>query len=89
MTAELVNCSKHGIAMRFSEQMLPNEQFLVKLKINTMQLLVFQVRWCMGKAPNCVIGAEFAGFSTAQFNEADADAMLEAFLKLHSTEGPH
>ena len=55
--AELVNCSRHGIAMHFAEPMLPNEQFLVKLKINAVQLLVFQVRWCMGEAPNYVIGA--------------------------------
>ena len=87
--ADLVNCSRHGISMRFSESMLPNEQFLVKLKVNAVQLLVFSVRWCMAAGSDYLIGAEFAGFSSAQFNEEDADLMLQAFLKQHGTEGPH
>jgi len=87
-TADLVNCSRRGISMRFRESMLPNEQFLVKLKLNAVQLLVFSVRWCMAAGSDYLIGAEFAGFSTAQFNEQDADLMLEAFLKQYGTDGP-
>jgi hypothetical protein len=86
---DLVNCSRHGISMRFREPMQPNEQFLVKLKLDAVQLLVFSVRWCMAAGPDYLIGAEFAGFSSAQFNEEDANAMLQAFLKQHGTEGKH
>src|SRR3954462_6913566 len=39
VTAELVNASKNGLAMRYAERMAPNEQFLVKLKLNAVQLL--------------------------------------------------
>src|SRR4051812_15233415 len=67
--AELVNCSRNGLAMRYDQRMQPNEQFLVKLKLGAVQLLVYTVRYCLAQGRDFMIGAEFVGLSAAPFKD--------------------
>lgn len=76
----VVDCSPHGIGLHVAAPMQAGEQFLVKLKLEQLMLVLYTVKHCR-PAPTgrYHVGAEFSGF--VRTGEAqDADALFRALM---------
>jgi hypothetical protein len=82
ISAEITDCSLHGIALILNDPMSVGQQFLVKLRLPSgVRLLLYTVHNCtpMEKAKHRV-GARFSGFAAQEMDE-DLQKVLEALVK--------
>jgi hypothetical protein len=75
--------SDHGIGLSVSEPISRGEQFILKIKLPELVLLVFTVRCCVPDARRYRIGAEFYGIVGSPNDDAETSrakfvARLEA-----------
>lgn len=79
----LSDCSPHGLGVVSNEPMAPGDEFLAKLKLKKLILLVYRVQHCAalgaGGAGPFRIGAELIG-TIGPPDDAEADATLKAIL---------
>jgi len=81
-TAELTDCSLHGVGLVLSEQMDVGQQFLLKLKLpDRLRLLLYIVQNCVAQDRSRYrsryrIGARFSGFAAQEFDE-DLQTVLD------------
>jgi hypothetical protein len=78
--ALLIDCSPHGIGIVTSSPMQAGQQFLLKLKLDKLMLVIYTVKHCRASTPRRYqIGAEFHGFvQTGEMK--DPQTLLEALL---------
>ena len=82
LDAELLDCSRHGLALLLTEPMPLGAQFLAKLKMSGgMKLLLYTVRNCAPcERARFRIGARFSGLAAQEF-QGDPDDVMDALLK--------
>ena len=81
-SAELCDCSLHGLALLMSEPMAVGQQFLVKLRLPSgVRLLLYTVHNCSAwEKSRYRVGARFSGFAAQEMDE-DLQKVLEALVK--------
>ncbi len=78
VTAQLTDCSLHGLGMMTSQALEVGEQFFVRLKLDKLTLLVYTVRYCIPmKADAFRVGAKFTGYAASSF-QGDMGAVITA-----------
>jgi hypothetical protein len=77
-TAELTDCSLHGVGLVLSEPMDVGQQFLLKLKLpDRLRLLLYMVQNSVAQDRSRYrIGARFSGFAAQEFDE-DLQTVLD------------
>lgn len=70
VTARLTNCSMHGLGMTTSHPLEPGQQFLVRLKLDRLVLMVYTLRYCIPtKRDEYRVGAKFSGYQASPFQD--------------------
>jgi hypothetical protein len=77
LEAELVDCSAHGLGFLIDRPMAADEEFLVKLRLGKLMLLLYTVQHCRPENGRFRVGAKFTGLVADKFN-GDAQAILKA-----------
>jgi hypothetical protein len=79
--AMMVDCSLHGIALIVDQPFRPRTRFFVKLKLTTVALVVYEVKYCQEMPHGYRIGADLQGISgsTADCNTTP-EAIMHALL---------
>src|SRR5437667_12474620 len=77
--AELFDCSMHGLGFVMPQPMKMGQDFLIKLRVEKVLLLLYTVRYCVAENGKYRIGAEFSGLATDP-ERRDPKAVLEALL---------
>jgi len=68
-TAQLTDCSSHGLGLMVPEQLQAGAQILVRLKLDRVVLLVYTVRYCIPmNASQFRTGARFTGYVASSFH---------------------
>jgi len=82
ITAEITDCSLHGIGLISTEPIEVNQQFLVKLKLEKgVRMLLYTVHNCaLWERTRYRIGAKFSGFAAQEFDE-DLKEVLESLVR--------
>jgi hypothetical protein len=82
ITAEITDCSLHGLGLISTEPIEVNQQFLVKLKLQKgVRMLLYTVHNCaLWERTRYRIGAKFSGFAAQEFDE-DLKDVLESLVK--------
>ena len=83
----MVDCSAKGIGILSTRSFPPGEQFLLKVKVKSVALLVYTVRYCRElEAGIYRIGAELAGCIGPHNTDPQAilDALLNGKVQEHS-----
>ena len=76
----LYDCSPHGLGLITQEPMMLGEQFLAKLRVGRMTMLIYTVRHCAEIGPQqWKVGAEFSGVIGSP-DECNPDAIMSALL---------
>ncbi len=78
--AELVDCSAHGLGFLIDRPMASDEEFLVKLRLGKLMLLLYTVQHCRPENGRFRVGAKFTGLVADKFN-GDAQAILNALTQ--------
>ena len=81
-TAELSDCSLHGVGLLLSKPMDVGQQFLLKLKApDRLRLLLYTVQNCVAQDRSRYrIGARFSGFAAQEIDE-DLQTILDALSR--------
>lgn len=70
VSARLTDCSMHGLGMTASHLLQPGQQFVVRLKLDRMILLMYTLRYCIPtKRDEFRIGAKFTGYHASPFQD--------------------
>ena len=69
--AQMVDCSVHGIGLITDQPLPPRSRFFIKLKLSTVALVIYEVKYCHALSHGYRIGADFQGISGS-----DADCKL-------------
>lgn len=80
LSADLVDCSAHGLGFVIDQPMNLGQDFLVKLEMEKVVLLLYTVRYCVADGNRFRVGARFSGLATDPVRR-DPQAVLEALLK--------
>src|SRR5439155_27282522 len=64
ITGELVDCSAHGLAVRVAQPMKIGQDFMVKLRLDRVVLLLYSVRHCAREGDGYRVGAQFTGLAS-------------------------
>jgi hypothetical protein len=75
--ASLVDCSAHGLGFLVDRPMRADEEFLVKLRVGKLMLLLYTVQHCRVENGRYRVGAKFTGLVADKFN-GDGKAILNA-----------
>jgi hypothetical protein len=76
----LLDCSPHGLSLLSEEAMQPEDQFLAKLRLEKMTLVLYTVRHCTATAQGLFrIGAEFSGIISGP-DDGGPEAVLSALI---------
>ncbi len=84
--AELIDCSPNGMGLFMKNPMKPGNDFLVKLKLDSIVLLLYTVRHCEAEGKGWRIGARFTGV-TGDPIRRDPQTVLAALL-ISDSEAP-
>ena len=81
ISAEITDCSLHGLGLISTEPIEVNQQFLVKLKLQKgVRMLLYTVHNCsLWERTRYRIGAKFSGFAAQEFDE-DLKEVLESLV---------
>jgi hypothetical protein len=80
ITVRLFDCSRKGLGVMADAPMLPREQFVTKLQLEQLKMVVYTVRHCRELGPNRYqIGAEFSWIVGTQ-DTTTPDAFLHSLL---------
>jgi hypothetical protein len=85
--AELIDCSPHGMGLFLKNPLKPGSDFLVKLRLDSIVLLLYTVRHCEAEGKGWRIGARFTGV-TGDPIRRDPQTVLDALLKPDPPEAP-
>jgi hypothetical protein len=78
LTAQLTDCSLHGLGLMLPQAMEPGEQFVARLKLEKLTLLLYTVHYCIPmKADQFRAGAKFTGYAATPF-QGDLGAVVTA-----------
>ena len=77
--AELIDCSERGLGLVLDQPLKAGEQFLVKLRLAKVILLLYTVRHCEPAGRKFRVGAQFSGIAADAYH-GDTRAILEALL---------
>lgn len=67
-SAQLTDCSPHGLGLMLASEIAAGEQVLVRLNVNRMVLLVYTVRYCIPtQIGQYRAGARFTGYAANSF----------------------
>ena len=79
-TVTLFDCSPRGLGLRSAESMQRGDQFLAKLRLERVTLVLYTVAHCTALGPRSFyIGAEFIGV-VGNPNDSDASAALKVLI---------
>lgn len=82
----MFDCSRRGIGILLDSPMEPREQFVAKLRLERMMMVVYTVRHCRQLGPNRYqIGAELTRL--AGMESTHSDEFLDALLNNDHTAG--
>ena len=81
LNARLLNFSGHGIAIEAPESMDIGDDFIVKVRIGKIRLVVYRVQNTVRGSRGYRIGGEFLGFLSDP-DEVDHDLIVEALSGL-------
>jgi hypothetical protein len=74
----LTDCSLHGLGLMSPQPIESGEQFLARLKLEKLTLLIYTVRYCIPmKADQFRVGAKFTAYTAASF-QGDLGAVITA-----------
>jgi len=76
--AQMVDCSVHGIGVVVDQPLPPRSRFFIKLKLTTVALVIYEVKYCEPLSHGYRVGAEFQGISGS---EADCKMTLEEVIQ--------
>jgi hypothetical protein len=80
LQAEVVDCSTRGLGLIVPEELNIGEQFLAKLKLDRIVLLIYEARHCQQLTRrNYRVGAEFVGLTASRF-EGDPASIVAALV---------
>jgi hypothetical protein len=70
VAARLTNCSLHGLGMTTSQALQPGQQFIVRLKLDRLVLMLYTLRYCIPtKRDEYRVGAKFTGYQASAFQD--------------------
>jgi hypothetical protein len=73
-TAQLTDCSPHGLGLILPEPVQAGEQILVRMNLNKMVLLVYTVRYCIPmQLSQFRAGARFTGYAANSFQREPSE----------------
>jgi hypothetical protein len=76
----LLDCSPRGLGLRSEQSMQLGDQFLAKLQLERLTMVLYTVRHCTTTGPRqFYIGAEFIGVVGSP-NDSDASAALKVLM---------
>jgi hypothetical protein len=79
--AELVDCGCHGVSVMLDRPMEVGEQFVIKLQLDRLRMLIYAVRHCQPMGSQYHIGAEFTGLFAVPA-AVEPSAILNALLSM-------
>ncbi|HVT90895.1 MAG TPA: PilZ domain-containing protein, partial [Tepidisphaeraceae bacterium] len=74
---KLTDCSPHGVGLISRNPMKKGEQFMAKLKLDKITLVVYTVRNCSTAGAEFRVGAEFSGIIGSP-EESDPNIVMNA-----------
>ena len=78
LSAQLTDCSPHGLGLMLSEPLPAGGQVLIRLNLNKLVLLVYTVRYCIPtKIGQYRTGGRFTGYAASSFG-GDLDSIVSA-----------
>ena len=77
LTARLLDCSPHGIAIECTQPMDVGDDFIVKVRVGKLHLAVYRVQNCRPTNDGHRIGGEFVGLLIDP-GDVDHDAIVKA-----------
>jgi hypothetical protein len=82
LSAELIDCSRSGLALLVTEPMEVGAQFLVKLKLaGSVTMLLYTVHNCAAwERSRHRVGARFSGLAASELT-ADPEKIMEALVR--------
>src|SRR5438132_2342709 len=84
---ELIDCSPHGLAVYVPAPMKIGADFMVKLRLDRVVLLLYSVRYCREEDGRYRVGAQFTGLASDPVRR-DPRTVLEALLSTHTDPDP-
>jgi hypothetical protein len=78
--AQLVDCSRHGVAILLPQPLPADTQFMLKARLRHPVLLIYTVKNCHGAEEEYRIGARFSGIIGPP-SDREALAVLDALLE--------
>jgi hypothetical protein len=76
-TAQMLDCSLHGIGVLLQRPLRPRTRFFVKLRLSNVALVIYEVKHCSQTQDGYRIGADFHGVIG---NDTDRNAAPETVL---------
>jgi hypothetical protein len=77
-TVQLTDCSLHGLGMNLPESYEAGQQFVLRLKLDKVVLLVYTLKYCIPTKTNSFrAGARFTGYHANTFRD-DLQSVVES-----------